>query len=232
MLRSAGTIVRWQCGSRVIRPCLQVCWIPHPQLMSHSANLCQLGDQMCADVRLGSMSALPPKADIGTGPYQLRRSNSGSLAMPAAIRRVTTRPSHGASVMPMIRAMATETVVDPAMANWWAPIWPTKHTPNNPARDRTDRTRNHKARTRSSSGTDHVGACGSRDRCDCHDDRESERKVAHLISPPEEILLRQLNAQNMTPGPVASPTVALLAFGSHLMRLTDHNQVNGLAGED
>jgi len=109
----------------------------------------------------------------------------------------------------MIRAMATETVVDPAMANWRSPIWPTKHTPNNPARDRTDRTRNHKARTRSSSGTDHVGACGSRDRCDCHDDRDCEHKVAHLISPPEEILLRQLNAQNMTPGPVASPTVAV-----------------------
>src|SRR6516164_11447699 len=49
------------------------------------------------------------------------------------------------SVMPMIRAMATETVVDPAMANWRSPIWPTKHAPNNPARDRTDRTRNHKA---------------------------------------------------------------------------------------
>ena len=104
------------------------------------------------------------------------------------------------SVMPMIRAMATETVVDPAMANWRSPIWPTKHTPNNPARDRTDRTGNHKARTRSSSGTDHVGTCGSRDRCDCHDDRDCEHKVAHLISPPEEILLRQLNAQNMTPG--------------------------------
>jgi hypothetical protein len=98
------------------------------------------------------------------------------------------------SVMPMIRAMATETVVDPAMANWRSPIWPTKHTPNNPARDRTDRTGNHKARTRSSSGTDHVGTCGSRDRCDCHDDRDCEHKVAHLISPPEEILLRQLNA--------------------------------------
>ena len=109
------------------------------------------------------------------------------------------------SVMPMIRAMATETVVDPAMANWRSPIWPTKHTPNNPAGDRTDRTRNHKARTRSSSGTDHVGACGSRDRCDCHDDRDCEHEVAHLISPPEEILLRQLNAQNTTPGPVASP---------------------------
>src|SRR5262249_25448454 len=38
-----------------------------------------------------SMSALPPKADIGTGPYQLRRSNSGSLAMPAAIRRAALR---------------------------------------------------------------------------------------------------------------------------------------------
>src|SRR6516162_4389619 len=111
--------------------------------------------------------------------------------------------------MPMIRAMATETVVDPAMANWRSPIWPTKHTPNNPARDRTDRTGNHKARTRSSSGTDHVGTCGSRDRCDCHDDRDCEHKVAHLISPPEEILLCQLNAQNMTPGPVASPTVAV-----------------------
>src|SRR5215471_13732014 len=111
--------------------------------------------------------------------------------------------------MPMIRAMATETVVDPAMANWRSPIWPTKHTPNNSARDRTDRTRNHKARTRSSSGTDHVGACGLRDRCDCHNDRDCQHKVAHLISPPEEILLRQLNAQNMTPGPVASPTVAV-----------------------
>src|SRR5215469_7318678 len=113
------------------------------------------------------------------------------------------------SVMTMIRAMATETVVDPAMANWRSPIWPTKHTPDNPARDRTDRTGNHKARTRSSSGTDHVGTCGSRDRCDCHDDRDCEHKVAHLISPPEGILLRQLNAQNMTPGPVASPTVAV-----------------------
>jgi hypothetical protein len=102
--------------------------------------------------------------------------------------------------------MATETVVDPAMANWRSPIWPTKHTPNNPARDRTDGTRNHQARTRSSSGTDHVGACGSRDRCDCHDDGDCEHKVAHWISPPEEILLRQLNAQNMTPGPVASPS--------------------------
>jgi len=79
--------------------------------------------------------------------------------------------------------MATETVVDPAMANWRSPIWPTKHTPNNPARDRTDRTGNHKARTRSSSGTDHVGTCGSRNRCDCHNDRDCERKVAHLISP-------------------------------------------------
>src|SRR5262249_30906217 len=106
-------------------------------------------------------------------------------------------------------AMATKTVVDPAMANWRSPIWPTKHTPNNPARDRTDRTGNHKARTRSSSSTDHVGTCGSRDRCDCHDDRDCEHKVAHLISPPEEFLLRQLNAQNMTPGPVASPTVAV-----------------------
>jgi hypothetical protein len=33
------------------------------------------------------MSALPPKADIGTGPHQLRRRNSGSLEMFAAIRR-------------------------------------------------------------------------------------------------------------------------------------------------
>ena len=110
--------------------------------------------------------------------------------------------------MPMIRAMATETVVDPAMANWRSPIWPTKHTPNNPARDRTDRTRNHKARTRSSSGADHVGTCGSRARCDCHDGCDCEHKVAHLISPPEEILLRPLKAQNTTQGPVASPTVA------------------------
>jgi len=123
------------------------------------------------------------------------------------------------SVMPMIRAMATETVVDPAMANWRSPIWPTKHTPNNPARDRTDRTGNHKARTRSSSGTDHVGTCGSRDRCDCHDDRDCEHKVAHLISPPEEILLRQVNAQNMTSGPVASPTVAVpLSSLTHRLR--------------
>jgi hypothetical protein len=101
--------------------------------------------------------------------------------------------------------MAAEAVVDPAMANWRSPIWPTKHTPNNPARDRTDRTGNHKARTRSSSGTDHVGACGSRDRCDCRDDRDCEHKVAHLISPPEEIRLRQLNAQSMTPGASGKP---------------------------
>jgi len=32
------------------------------------------------------MSALPPKADIGTGPYHLRR-NSGSFATLAATRR-------------------------------------------------------------------------------------------------------------------------------------------------
>ena len=51
--------------------------------------------QKQTSARVRGMSALPPKADIGTGPYQLRRSNSGSLAMPAAIRRVTTRPSHG-----------------------------------------------------------------------------------------------------------------------------------------
>jgi hypothetical protein len=41
------------------------------------------------------MSALPPKADIGTGPrmpaYYLRRS-SGSLAMFAAIRRASSLP--------------------------------------------------------------------------------------------------------------------------------------------
>src|SRR5262249_32253562 len=117
------------------------------------------------------------------------------------------------SVMPMIRAMATETVVDPAMANWRSPIWPTKYTPNNPARDRTDRTGNHKARTRSSSATEHAGTCGSRDRWDC------EHKVAHLISPPEEILLRQLNAQNMTPGLVTSPTVAApLSSLTHQLR--------------
>jgi hypothetical protein len=36
------------------------------------------------------MSALPPIADIGTGPYQLRRSNSGSLAIFAAIRRASS----------------------------------------------------------------------------------------------------------------------------------------------
>jgi hypothetical protein len=33
------------------------------------------------------MSALPPKADIGTGLYHLRRSNSGSFATFTAIRR-------------------------------------------------------------------------------------------------------------------------------------------------
>ena len=38
-----------------------------------------------------SMFALPPKADIGTGLYQLRRSNSGSLVMPTAIRRAALR---------------------------------------------------------------------------------------------------------------------------------------------
>jgi hypothetical protein len=38
--------------------------------------------------RLRPMSALPPKADIGTGPrYQLRRDNSANLAIFAAIRR-------------------------------------------------------------------------------------------------------------------------------------------------
>src|SRR5262245_37848128 len=37
-----------------------------------------------------SMSALPPKADIRTGPrYYLRRTSSGSLAIFAAIRRAT-----------------------------------------------------------------------------------------------------------------------------------------------
>ena len=33
-----------------------------------------------------------------------------------------------------------------------------------------------------------------------------------MISPPEEILLRQLNARNMTQEPVASPTVAVQAI--------------------
>ena len=33
------------------------------------------------------MSALPPKADIGTWPSQVQRNSSGSLAMFAAIRR-------------------------------------------------------------------------------------------------------------------------------------------------
>jgi hypothetical protein len=84
--------------------------------------------------------------------------------------------------------MAAEAVVDPAMANWRSPIWPTKHTPNDPARDRTHRTGNHKARTRSSNGTDHVRARGSRNRCDCHDDRDCEHKVTHLRSSPKEIL--------------------------------------------
>jgi hypothetical protein len=38
------------------------------------------------------MSALPPKADIETGPrYQLRRDNSGSFATLAAIRRASSR---------------------------------------------------------------------------------------------------------------------------------------------
>ena len=40
---------------------------------------------------ISRMSALPPKADIGTGPrYQLRRDNSGSLAIFAAIRRASS----------------------------------------------------------------------------------------------------------------------------------------------
>jgi hypothetical protein len=39
-----------------------------------------------------SMSALPSKADIETGPrYQLRRDNSGSFATLAAIRRASSR---------------------------------------------------------------------------------------------------------------------------------------------
>jgi hypothetical protein len=36
------------------------------------------------------MSALPPKADIGTGPYQLRRTNFGSFVIFAAIRRASS----------------------------------------------------------------------------------------------------------------------------------------------
>jgi hypothetical protein len=41
------------------------------------------------------MSALPPKADIGTGPaYYLRRTNSGSLAIFAAIRRASSLVSN------------------------------------------------------------------------------------------------------------------------------------------
>jgi hypothetical protein len=131
--------------------------------------------------------------------------------------------------------MATETVVDPAMANWRSPIWPTKHTPNNPARDRTDRTRNHKARTRSSSGTDHVGACGSRDRCDCHDDRDCEHKVAHLISPPEEILLRQLNALKYDPGASGKPdrcSTAIIgpSLGPGTVRKCPKDKLNSPAG--
>ena len=42
-----------------------------------------------ADVRV--MSALPPKADIGTGPrYYLRRTSSGSLPIFAAIHRASS----------------------------------------------------------------------------------------------------------------------------------------------
>jgi hypothetical protein len=108
--------------------------------------------------------------------------------------------------------MATETVVDPAMANWRSPIWPTKHTPNNPARDRTDRTGNHKARTRSSSSTDHVGACGSRDRCDCHDDRDCEHKVAHLISPPRRNPVTPTERPKYDSGPSGKPDRRYQAF--------------------
>ena len=40
------------------------------------------------------MSALPPKADIGTWPSYVRRNGSGRLAIFAAIRRVSSRREH------------------------------------------------------------------------------------------------------------------------------------------
>jgi hypothetical protein len=77
--------LRWPVGLQA-----QVSSDLSPGVGLHGSNpeplMSALGQKRTSEL-VQAMSALPPKADIGTGTYHLRRDNSGSLAIFAATRR-------------------------------------------------------------------------------------------------------------------------------------------------
>ena len=76
-------------------------------------------------------------------------------------------------MVPTIRAVATEIVVNPARTatNWRPPKGSAEKTADDPSGNRSNRTRNQQARACSGSGADHVGASDRRNRRDCDDGR-------------------------------------------------------------